>query len=72
MTIGVPARTALCGVVIVPVERCPSCHRPLGLDGEETYRGHHYGCYVPPRSEWRPGATEDLLVAPPNARRVGP
>jgi len=72
MTADVPARIALSGVVIVPVERCPSCHRPLGLDREETYRGHHYGCYVPPRSEWWTGATDDFLVAPPSALRVGP
>jgi len=65
-------RRALSGMVIVPVERCPGCQRPLGLDGEETYRGHHLGCYVPPRSEWPTGATGDFLVAPPSARRVGP
>ena len=71
MTTEATVRIALRGVVLVPVQRCPSCHRPLGLDGEETYRGHHYGCYVPPRSEWRTGATGDFVVAPPNARRVG-
>ncbi|MCY7419769.1 MAG: hypothetical protein LH650_15000 [Chloroflexi bacterium] len=72
MTADVRARTALGGVVLVPVERCPCCHRPLGLDGEQMYRGHHYGCDVPPRSEWWTGATGDFLIAPPNARRVGP
>ncbi len=39
MTTDVAARTALSGVVMVPVERCPGCQRPLGLDDDETYRG---------------------------------
>ena len=65
------------GTVIGPVERCPGCHRPLGLDGEETHRGHDFGYYVPTMDELRiltrgPVSTDDVLVAPPNARRVGP
>ena len=65
------------GTVIVPVDRCIGCHRPLGLDGYETYRGHHLGCYVPTMDELRiltrgRVSTDDVLVAPLNARRVGP
>ena len=77
MTTDAPARTARRGTVIVPVERCLGCHRPLGLDGEETHRGHHLGCYVPSMAELRiltrgRVSTDDVLVAPPGARRVGP
>ena len=43
--------TARVGMVIVPVDRCIGCHRPLGPEGAETYRGHHLGCYVPTMDE---------------------
>jgi hypothetical protein len=77
VTTGAPAGAAKSGTVIVPFARCLGCHRPLGLDGEETYRGHHLGCYVPSMDELRiltrgRVSTDDVLVAPPGTRRVGP
>lgn len=53
-------------------ELCPSCYHMEVLEPEPDRSGRRvcFGCFIPVRMPT--GATEDFLVAPPNAKNVTP